>query len=133
MGKYEYKVMPAPERGRRVRGAKTTADRFAHVVEDTLNAMAAEGWEFLRAETLPCEERKGLTGRSTSYQNLLVFRRDTAAAAKTPDSPEQIAEAAAAAVHRDIAPSPRLRLGPASQEPRLPRPMRPLGPADRDD
>ena len=41
--------------------------------------MAAEGWDYVRAETLPTEERSGLTGRSTLYHNVLVFRRPVAA------------------------------------------------------
>ena len=40
-----------------------------------MNDLAREGWEYLRADTLPCEERSGLTGKSTTFQNLLVFRR----------------------------------------------------------
>ena len=42
--------------------------------------MAANGWEYVRAETLPCEERSGLTGRTTVYHNVLVFRRPLEAA-----------------------------------------------------
>ena len=40
-----------------------------------MNAMATDGWEFQRAETLPSEERSGLTGTKTVYHNMLVFRR----------------------------------------------------------
>jgi len=70
-----YKVVPAPHQGRKAKGAKSTGDRFALALSDILNEMAADGWEFLRAETLPCDERKGLTGTQTTFQNLLVFRR----------------------------------------------------------
>ncbi|MBS0563773.1 MAG: DUF4177 domain-containing protein [Proteobacteria bacterium] len=75
MNSYEYKVLPAPARGDKVRGVKTTEDRFAHALSAALNAQARDGWEFLRAETLPAEERTGFTGRRTVYLNLLVFRR----------------------------------------------------------
>ena len=61
--------------GTKAKGVKTTEDRFALSVSDVLNEMAAEGWEYVRAETLPCEERKGLTGRETRYQNVLIFKR----------------------------------------------------------
>ncbi len=37
--------------------------------------MSAEGWEYVRADVLPSEERSGLTGRTTVYHNVLVFRR----------------------------------------------------------
>ncbi|MCC5971197.1 MAG: DUF4177 domain-containing protein [Pararhodobacter sp.] len=72
---YEYKVIPAPVRTAKVKGLKTTAERFAHLLEGAVNAEAVEGWEFLRAETLPCEERKGLTGTAKTFQTVLVFRR----------------------------------------------------------
>lgn len=73
--RYEYKVIPAPTRGEKVRGAKLTEDRFAHALGNLMNKMGREGWDYMRAETLPCEERTGFTKRSTSFQNMLVFRR----------------------------------------------------------
>ncbi len=75
---FEYKVVPAPTRGRKARGVKTTADRFALALETTLNDLAAEGWEYQRTETLPAEERHGLAKRSTVEQNMLIFRRPVA-------------------------------------------------------
>lgn len=75
MSKFEYKAVPAPTRGTKARGAKSTEDRFALSITETLNDMAADGWEYVRAETLPCEERKGLTGTQTTYQNILIFKR----------------------------------------------------------
>ncbi|WP_233193035.1 DUF4177 domain-containing protein [Acidimangrovimonas sediminis] len=73
--RYEYKVVPAPRRGEKARGAKQTEDRFAHALASLMNRMGRDGWDYLRAETLPCEERSGLTGRTTTFQNMLVFRR----------------------------------------------------------
>lgn len=75
MRKFEYKAVPAPVTGTKAKGVKTTEDRFALTMSDVLNEMAQDGWEYLRAETLPCEERKGLTGRETRYQNVLIFKR----------------------------------------------------------
>lgn len=75
MQHYEYKVIPAPRRGEKARGAKTTADRFAVALTQVMNDLGREGWEYLRADTLPCEERVGLTGTATHFQNMLVFRR----------------------------------------------------------
>lgn len=72
---FEYKVVPAPERGRKKRGIRRPDDRFAFAVQETINEMAQLGWEFLRAETLPHLERIGLTGRQTTQRSLLVFRR----------------------------------------------------------
>ncbi|MGC9420517.1 MAG: DUF4177 domain-containing protein, partial [Rhodovulum sp.] len=83
MSVYEYRVLPAPERGAKAKGAKGTAERFAAALTEALNAMAAEGWEYVRAESLPCVERKGLTGRIEVTQNLLVFRRAVRARGET--------------------------------------------------
>jgi hypothetical protein len=72
---YEYKVIPAPRRGEKARGARTVPERFAVALSQAMNDMAREGWEYLRADTLPCDERVGLTGTATHFQNMLVFRR----------------------------------------------------------
>ncbi len=80
MRKFEYKAVPAPTTGTKAKGVKTTEDRFALSLTDTLNEMAEDGWEYVRAETLPCMERKGLTGSQQTYQNILIFRRLEAAA-----------------------------------------------------
>lgn len=80
MQAYEYTVLPAPNRGEKVRGARTGVERFAHALTMEINRMAQAGWEYVRAETLPCEERSGLTSRTTVYHNVLVFRRALAPA-----------------------------------------------------
>ena len=103
MQRYEYRVVPAPRRGDKARGVKTAEDRFALALTSLMNALGAEGWEYLRADTLPLDERAGLTGGTrTSFQNLLVFRRALdEAAAPVP---------AAVAVPVAPAPLPPLRL-----------------------
>jgi len=78
MSSYEYTVIPAPGRAEKSKGAKAGIERFAATLGDVLNAMARDGWEYVRAEVLPAEERSGLTSRATVYHNLLVFRRSTA-------------------------------------------------------
>lgn len=72
---YEYKVLPAPTRGRKAPGVKTPEARFALGVEDLLNDMARAGWEYLRTDILPSEERQGLTSSHTVYRSVAVFRR----------------------------------------------------------
>lgn len=72
---YEYKVVPAPAKTPKLRGLKGPA-RFAHGLQDLMNELAQDGWEYLRAESLPDEERKGLTGRVEVTRNVLVFRRE---------------------------------------------------------
>lgn len=75
MQRYEFTVIPAPRRGEKARGVKTTEDRFALALTNLMNRMGAEGWDYVRADVLPCDERVGLTGSKTTYQNMLVFRR----------------------------------------------------------
>jgi hypothetical protein len=73
---YEYRVVPAPRKGEKARGVKTVEDRFALSLTQVLNAQAREGWDYLRTDTLPCDERTGFTGRQhTVFQTVLVFRR----------------------------------------------------------
>ena len=75
MQRFEYKVIPAPTRGEKTRTAKTTADRFGVALTNLMNELGSEGWDYVRADTLPCEERVGFTGSKSSFQNMLVFRR----------------------------------------------------------
>ncbi|MDP5217800.1 DUF4177 domain-containing protein [Ruegeria sp. 2205SS24-7] len=75
MARYEYKVVPAPAKGTKAKGIKTPEGRFALSVEELLNLQAAEGWEYQRAELLPSEEKSGLTGSTTNWRNVLIFRR----------------------------------------------------------
>ncbi len=75
MQRFEYKVIPAPKRGEKARGLKSTEDRFAHALTLLMNQLGAEGWDYVRADALPCDERVGLTGTRTTFQNVLVFRR----------------------------------------------------------
>ncbi len=76
MPEFEYKVVPAPTKGAKAKGVKTPEARFANAIEILMNQMAAEGWEYQRADMLPSEERQGLTGSTTNWRNVLVFRRE---------------------------------------------------------
>ncbi len=75
MQRYEYKVVPSPRKGEKSRAAKTTPERFALALMTLMNELGRDGWEYLRADALPCDERAGLTGTKTTFQNVLVFRR----------------------------------------------------------
>lgn len=89
---WEYKIVPAPRRGTKAKAAKTTEDRFALALEELMNSYGAQGWDYVRAEALPVEERKGLTGKAITTQHMLVFRRakpghQLAANAQAPATP----------------------------------------------
>jgi len=60
MGKYEYKVLPTPRRAKRAKGVKGEPARFAHALTEMMNVEAAEGWEYLKSETLPMEAKSGM-------------------------------------------------------------------------
>lgn len=72
---FEYTAIHAPTRGEKSKDARTPGERYALTLTTELNRMASDGWEYIRADILPSEERTGLTGRSTVYHNLLIFRR----------------------------------------------------------
>lgn len=95
MSHFDYRVIPAPLRGEKAKEARTPADRYAAALTAELNRMAAEGWEYVRADVLPSEERSGLTGRSTVFHNLLVFRRPAQAPAAPMRTPQPEYPAAA--------------------------------------
>lgn len=73
---YEYKAIGAPEKGRKRRGAKTRSDRVAAALETILETEAKDGWEYLRTDLIPVEERSGWFGRSQEvHRAVMVFRR----------------------------------------------------------
>lgn len=78
MPRYEYKVIPAPSKGLKGKGVRGAEARFSYAVQELMNGMAGYGWEYQRAETLPSLERSGLTGTTTEWRNVLVFRRPRA-------------------------------------------------------
>ena len=99
MTRFEYKVMAAPTRAPKVRGADSVESRFAVALAGVLNREGMDGWEYLRAETLPVEERAGLTGTRTSFRTVLIFRRPSG---PTLDS----------GIRPTLAPEPPLSRGP---------------------
>lgn len=90
MSRYEYKVIPAPRKGTKSKDAKTSDARLALSIEDIMNEMGAQGWYYLRSDTLPIEERSGLTGKTTTFQHLLVFVRDADEADTEVEAPSDI-------------------------------------------
>ena len=90
MQRYEYKVVPSPRKGEKSRAARTTPDRFALALTTLMNSLGQDGWEYLRADALPCDERVGLTGTKTTFQNMLVFRRVLAAGAVAEPVPASV-------------------------------------------
>ncbi len=112
MQRYEYKVLPAPTRGEKARGVKTTEDRFALTLAGLMNAQSRDGWEYLRTDTLPSEERVGFTRRRTVFLNVLIFRR--LVEAEDSAAPRLVLTAQPPAVD-----APRIQIGEEGAAPKL--------------
>lgn len=82
--RYEYQVVAAPKKGEKLRGAKTPSDRYAAALATIMNQMGRDGWEYVRSDALPSEERSGWTKRTMVYHHVLVFRRALAETAPAP-------------------------------------------------
>jgi hypothetical protein len=127
MLRYEFKVVPAPRKAEKLRGLKTTEDRFAAALSNLMNEQGREGWDYVRADTLPVDERVGFTGSKTTYQNMLVFRRimDADAAQPAPRlltvedapgprlGPAEVSMGAAPAIGPAVTPNAAPPVGPA--------------------
>jgi hypothetical protein len=113
MASFEYKVVPAPKKGARSWGLKSSEDRFATALAKVMNDLSAEGWEYQRSDTLPCEEKSGFRGKSTVFQNMLVFRRSReAGVAVAPVSAPLVAEPRLSRVEPAADPVPAERAEP---------------------
>ncbi|ANT61154.1 hypothetical protein AYJ57_12725 [Salipiger sp. CCB-MM3] len=80
MKTHEYKVIPAPTKGEKAKAIKGAEAKFAAAMSRLLNEMAEQGWDYIRADTLPSEERSGLTSSQTVWRTVLVFSRPVPAA-----------------------------------------------------
>ncbi len=107
MDRYEYKVVPAPTKAPKVKGLKGTDQKFAAALASVMNELGAEGWEYQRSDTLPVEERQGFTGKTTTFQNMLIFRRKIASEVLAePTQPVTEPVAAAPAPEPELTPAP---------------------------
>lgn len=106
MTQYEYKVVPAPSKGTKVKGVKAPEDRFALVLQDLMNELGREGWMYLRADTLPSLERSGLTGSATNWRHVLVFQRPILSESLGNELAAQVAEVKEEVSPTRITPAP---------------------------
>lgn len=141
---YDYKVIPAPKQLKRVKGVRSGAELLSVTLADAINAVAREGWEYVRAEVLTAQEEGGFLRRGVEVvETVLVFRRPREslgprrathgpAAASPPRSPTESDAPERPAPDRGIATplrrEPRLSDGPDTGAPLRPAPR--LGPAD---
>jgi hypothetical protein len=148
---YDYKVIPAPKRAKRVKGVHGAEDLFALTLTEAINEVARQGWEYVRAEHLPAEAPRGwFRAPSAGEQTVLVFRRaresagprlvaatrpEPAAEPPAPEPPRPPSEQAAVdRLAQRMRREPSLRLEPlhgAGQEPSPLRPAPRLGPPEQ--
>jgi hypothetical protein len=131
--RFEYKCVGGPERPKRLRGAWSRSDRVALAMQDIISAEAVEGWEYLRTDLVPVEEKPGFFSRTHEvHRAVLVFRResDTARTARPALAPAARSLAAApepdAGLHAHHAdarelPEARIALSAERDAPRAPR------------
>ena len=114
MSKYEYRVVPAPTKSVRAKGVRGNEARFANTLETVMNDMAKDGWEYLRVDTLPVEQRQGITSKTTVFQNVLIFRR--ALESEAPKAQPRRIEATQTTTPRPALPAPQPAPEPAQQQ-----------------
>ncbi len=117
MSQYEYKVVPAPKKRLKAKGIKSAENRYANALETAMNALGAEGWEYQRSETLPSEERSGLTRRVTTFHNMLVFRRAVAVDVSEPTVVEIVEDNTTPTITAEVDESPLLEAKPLDVDP----------------
>jgi hypothetical protein len=147
---YDYKVIPAPKRAKRVKGVHGAEDLFALTLTEAINEVARQGWEYVRAEHLPAEASRGwFRAPAAGEQTVLLFRRardsagprlvaatrpDPATEPPVPEAPRPPSEQAAVdrlAQRMRREPSLRLEPLPGADEPSPLRPAPRLGPPER--
>jgi hypothetical protein len=76
---FDYKAVPAPRRFKKAKGIREPAELFALTLTEAINEQAREGWEYVRAETLPAETPRGFFRRAAEEDvAMLIFRRQRA-------------------------------------------------------
>lgn len=96
---FEYKCVGAPERPKRLRGTWSRSDRVALAMQEIIGAEAVDGWEYMRTDIVPVEEKAGFFGRThEAHRAVLVFRRESVVArpARPALAPAQVRTVAAA-------------------------------------
>ena len=74
---YEYKCVGAPERPKKQRRVRGRSDRVALAMQEVIAAEAVDGWEYMRTDLVPVEEKNSLFSRAHEvHRAVLVFRRE---------------------------------------------------------
>ena len=99
---YEYRVIPAPRRLKRIKGMSSTAEIFAATLTESINAEARGGWEYVRSESLTAEEPAGWFRRAAIVEEtMMIFRRPLAHHASEPQEDEPADDAGRAVLRTE--------------------------------
>lgn len=133
---YEYKTVAGPDKGKRKARGRKVGERVAEAMEDIIREETAAGWDYLRTDVVPVEERASFfSRRRTIHCPVLVFRRQLGARAEPrPELAQRAARifASARAEMREAVepqisvPRPPERLAPQVAAPPPPPPPQPM-------
>lgn len=74
---FEYKCIGAPERPKRQRGVRGRSERVALAMQEIIAVEAVDGWEYMRTDLVPVEEKASLFSRTREvHRAVLIFRRE---------------------------------------------------------
>lgn len=76
MAHFEFKVLPAPRRSKRMKGLMRGQNRFCATVTEFLNENGLDGWEFIGFEMMPLESRRFLFFQYVGECPCMIFRRE---------------------------------------------------------
>ena len=113
MAGYQYKTVAAPRRLKKVKGVKGKDALLAHAVEELIAVEAAQGWEYLRADSFPVEDKGGMFSKPVVTERaVMIFRK--AIAAQQPVARPQAAPAPQP-IAQQPAPQPAAHQAPPAQ------------------
>ena len=134
MSRYEFQVVPAPSRARKLTDLTRGQDVYCATITDILTDMGLAGWEFVGAETLPHYQRRMFFFSSYSEMTCLVFRREIERLVAPSNrlqgeifAPKRIAAQPSAMVAQQQTGARRLNVSmPKDEAARIPRRTKPL-------
>ncbi|HET7408829.1 MAG TPA: hypothetical protein VFJ13_01385 [Paracoccaceae bacterium] len=107
---YEYKCVGAPERPKRQRGVRGRSERVALAMQEIIAAEVVDGWEYMRTDLVPVEEKNGFFSRTHEvHRAVLIFRREMEPA------PRLIPARRPHAIAAEPDPSPQPERGPEAR------------------
>lgn len=73
---YDYKVVPAPKRVKKIKGISAAPDLFALTLTEAINEVARQGWEYYCSESITVQAPGGWFKRGAiEEQVVLIFRK----------------------------------------------------------